>query len=85
MLVTLCAAILGGVSFTPDAAMTERQDTNQGANRLETADQLLTASGSTGTRTHTLSSSAVNGGHIIALKPAVAAAGPSASLLIASP
>jgi hypothetical protein len=85
MLVTLCG-LASNAPFTTDAAMIEVQDAGQGSNRLSIAYQQLTASGSTGTRTHSWAPTVDNcGGHIIALKPAAAAVASTVSLLVAGP
>lgn len=58
-------SISAAATFTPDGAMTERLDVNS----AETADQLLTTAGSTGTRTGVASSAGVNTGTLIAIAP----------------
>lgn len=73
MLVGLFAASRA-TSFTPPGGMTEQADQNGGAGpngaAVHIADQLLAATGASGTRTATAANAAVNIGSLIALKPA---------------
>jgi hypothetical protein len=62
---------------TPPSGMTELADTTNGTSWIKAyaAQQLLTASGATGTRTATLSASARNAGFLVSLRPTGTAGG----------
>ncbi|MBK8188816.1 MAG: hypothetical protein IPK79_00015 [Vampirovibrionales bacterium] len=67
----------GSRTATPPSGMTELADTTSGTTWIKSyaAQQLLTASGATGTRTATLSASARNAGFLVSLRPTGTAGG----------